>query len=103
MGAFSIHTRAGIFDIIFAMENSGAKIKVPTTGVFDFPSLILGGKGKCTTPLKEIAFSPLRRKRGFGIMVVLNLSAAQMWFCEFPQAARPGSQTARKRGFATTS
>ena len=43
MGAFSIHTRAGIFDIIFAMENSGAKIKVPTTGVFDFPSLILGG------------------------------------------------------------
>ncbi len=36
-------------------------------------------------------------------MVVLNLSAAQMWFCEFPQAARPGSQTARKRGFATTS
>ena len=54
-------------------------------------------------PLKEIAFFPLRRKRGFGIMVVLNLSAAQMWFCEFPQAARPGSQTARKRGFATTS
>ena len=38
-------------------------------------------------PLKEIAFFPLRRKRGFGIMVVLNLSAAQMWFCEFPQAA----------------
>ena len=28
------------------MESSGAKIKVPTTGVFDFPSLILGGKGK---------------------------------------------------------
>ena len=28
------------------MENGGAKIKVPTTGVFDFPSLILGGKGK---------------------------------------------------------
>ena len=25
------------------MENGGAKIKVPTTGVFDFPSLILGG------------------------------------------------------------
>ena len=29
-----------------AMENCGAKIKVPTTGVCDFPSLILGGKGK---------------------------------------------------------
>ena len=28
------------------MEDCGAKIKVPTTGVFDFPSLILGGKGK---------------------------------------------------------
>ncbi len=28
------------------MENCGVKIKVPTTGVFDFPSLILGGKGK---------------------------------------------------------
>ncbi len=28
------------------MENCGAKIKVPTTGVCDFPSLILGGKGK---------------------------------------------------------
>ena len=53
--------------------------------------------------LKEIAFFPLRRKRGFGIIVMLNLSVAQMWFCEFPQAARPGSQTARKRGFATTS
>ena len=28
------------------MENEDRKIKVPTTGVFDFPSLILGGKGK---------------------------------------------------------
>ncbi len=28
------------------MENCKVKIKVPTTGVFDFPSLILGGKGK---------------------------------------------------------
>ena len=28
------------------MENCGAKIKVPTTGVFDFPSLILAGEGK---------------------------------------------------------
>ena len=28
------------------MQNGGHKIKVPTTGVFDFPSLILGGKGK---------------------------------------------------------
>ena len=28
------------------MESSGARIKVPTTGVFDFPSLILGGEGK---------------------------------------------------------
>ena len=28
------------------MENCGVKIKVPTTGVCDFPSLILGGKGK---------------------------------------------------------
>ena len=28
------------------MENCGAKIKVPTTGVCDFPSLILGGRGK---------------------------------------------------------
>ena len=28
------------------MEDCGAKIKVPTTGVFDFPSLILGGEGK---------------------------------------------------------
>ena len=46
MGAFSVRTRAGIYGIIFAMENGGAKIKVPTTGVFDFPSLILGGKGK---------------------------------------------------------
>ena len=43
MGAFSVRTRAGIYGIIFAMENGGAKIKVPTTGVFDFPSLILGG------------------------------------------------------------
>ena len=42
-GAFSFRTRAVIYGIIFAMENSGAKIKVPTTGVFDFPSLILGG------------------------------------------------------------
>ena len=28
------------------MENEERRIKVPTTGVFDFPSLILGGKGK---------------------------------------------------------
>ena len=28
------------------MENGGAKIKVPTTSVFDFPRLILGGEGK---------------------------------------------------------
>ena len=28
------------------MENATHRIKVPTTGVFDFPSLILGGKGK---------------------------------------------------------
>ena len=28
------------------MENCGVKIKMPTTGVFDFPSLMLGGKGK---------------------------------------------------------
>ena len=28
------------------MENKERRIKVPTTGVFDFPSLILGGKGK---------------------------------------------------------
>ena len=28
------------------MENLERRIKVPTTGVFDFPSLILGGKGK---------------------------------------------------------
>ena len=28
------------------MENCDVKIKVPTTGVFDFPSLILGGEGK---------------------------------------------------------
>lgn len=28
------------------MENAERRIKVPTTGVFDFPSLILGGKGK---------------------------------------------------------
>ena len=28
------------------MRSTGEKIKVPTTGVFDFPSLILGGKGK---------------------------------------------------------
>ena len=28
------------------MENVERRIKVPTTGVFDFPSLILGGKGK---------------------------------------------------------
>ena len=28
------------------MENEEHRIKVPTTGVFDFPSLILGGKGK---------------------------------------------------------
>ena len=27
------------------MENCGVKIKVPTTGVCDFPSLILGGRG----------------------------------------------------------
>ena len=46
MGAFSVRTRAGIYGIISAMGNCGAKIKVPTTGVFDFPSLILGGKGK---------------------------------------------------------
>ena len=29
-----------------AMENCEVKIKMPTTGVSDFPSLILGGKGK---------------------------------------------------------
>ena len=29
-----------------AMENEERKIKVPTTGVFDFPSLVLGGEGK---------------------------------------------------------
>ena len=28
------------------MNNVGHRIKVPTTGVFDFPNLILGGKGK---------------------------------------------------------
>ena len=28
------------------MEKEERKIKVPTTGVFDFPRLILGGKGK---------------------------------------------------------
>ena len=28
------------------MENGEKKIKVPTTGLFDFPELILGGKGK---------------------------------------------------------
>ena len=28
------------------MENEERRIKVPTTGVFDFPNLILGGKGK---------------------------------------------------------
>ena len=28
------------------MENEEHRIKVPTTGVFDFPRLILGGKGK---------------------------------------------------------
>ena len=28
------------------MENCGVKIKVPTTSVFDFPRLILGGEGK---------------------------------------------------------
>ena len=28
------------------MERNAHTIKMPTTGVFDFPSLILGGKGK---------------------------------------------------------
>ena len=28
------------------MEPCEKKIKVPTTGLFDFPELILGGKGK---------------------------------------------------------
>ena len=28
------------------METAEKKIKVPTTGQFDFPGLILGGKGK---------------------------------------------------------
>ena len=45
-GVFSFRTRAGIYGIISAMENGGAKIKVPTTSVFDFPRLILGGEGK---------------------------------------------------------
>ena len=28
------------------METAEKKIKVPTTGLFDFPKLILGGEGK---------------------------------------------------------
>ena len=35
-------------DVVYClqMECDGHAIKTPTTGVFDFPSLILGGKGK---------------------------------------------------------
>ena len=36
---------AGDFDRICSMETAERRIKVPTTGMFDFPTLIEGGKG----------------------------------------------------------
>ena len=41
-----LHTAGEIFDKTCAMEKAERKIKMPTTGLFDFPELILGGKGK---------------------------------------------------------
>lgn len=42
-------------------------------------------------------------RHGFGMLISLNPSDVQMWFCEFRQVARPGSQMVRKRGAATAS
>ena len=44
------------------MENCEVKIKVPTTSVFDFPRLILGGEGKYvdkTDLLYQLDFLPV--------------------------------------------
>ena len=62
------------------MENCGAKIKVPTTGVCDFPSLILGGKGKYvdkTDMLYQLANDAdqqlfISRPRRFGKSLMLS-------------------------------
>jgi len=62
------------------MENCGAKIKVPTTGVCDFPSLILGGRGKYvdkTDMLYQLANDAdqqlfISRPRRFGKSLMLS-------------------------------
>ena len=36
------------------MENCKVRIKVPTTGVFDFPSLILAGEGKYVDKTEQL-------------------------------------------------
>ena len=36
------------------MENCGVKLKVPTTGVSDFPSLILAGEGKYVDKTEQL-------------------------------------------------
>ena len=63
------------------MENCGVKIKVPTTGVFDFPSLILAGEGKyvAKTELLYQLASPktdsqlfISRPRRFGKSLMLS-------------------------------
>ena len=49
------------------------------------------------------SFSLLRKRRGFGIIDVLNLSDVQGGFCGGLQAAWLGSRMVRKRSFAITS
>lgn len=36
-------------------------------------------------------FYLLHMRHGFGMLISLNPSDVQMWFCEFRQVARPGS------------
>ena len=62
------------------MATCEKKIKVPTTGLFDFPELILGGKGKYidkTALLYELASDAdqqlfISRPRRFGKSLMLS-------------------------------
>ncbi len=68
------------YGIIYEIEACGKKIKVPTTGLFDFPELILGGKGKYidkTRLLYELASDAdqqlfISRPRRFGKSLMLS-------------------------------
>ncbi|MBP5511441.1 MAG: hypothetical protein J6Z49_11035 [Kiritimatiellae bacterium] len=57
------------------MENCGVKIKVPTTGVFDFPSLILAGEGKYVDKT-ELLYQLAAHRKGGGDAVPPCISAS---------------------------